>query len=157
MSESQFQRTVVSTLKGQGLLVQKFNDHFALGIPDVLAELPADDDAQVPAPLFPGMWLEHKFLPEMPKRPTSALPKKVYPRPEQMGWMRTWNRKRRPCAVMLGTPHGFVVVPYEHIEAFYSVPHPELRDLFNPGRPNYAAICESYFRCKRKFGQMSRG
>lgn len=151
MSESAFQRANLQIWRGQGLLVQKFNDHFSAGIPDVLLELPADDDSQVPNHLFPGMWLEHKAISAMPKRPTSNLPKKAHPTPEQMGWMKRWDRLRRPCAVMLGTPHGWAVVPYAAIGKFFDTPHTELRDLFHPGRPTYATVCAEYLRCKRRF------
>lgn len=149
--ESKFQTKVIQVLSAQGLLVQKFNDLFAEGIPDMLAELPVT----VPVPaskvtIWDGLWLEAKCILELPKRASSPWPKKYHPSAAQMGWMKRWNRGAKPCTMLIKTPHGWACVPYAQIPAFFSRPHTATVDLFTEEAPTYGALCRSYERCKSK-------
>jgi hypothetical protein len=149
VSEGKFQSRVIEALSGQGLLVQKFNDLFSPGIPDFLVELPTPNISAAIG-LFPGMWLEAKFVDELPKRMSSPWPKKVHPSAEQMGWMRRWDMGSKPCAMLISTPFGWACVPFPCIPAFLSRPHPETRALFSQNRPAYGEINRNYALCKSR-------
>lgn len=144
MTEAKFQARVIETLTGQGILVQKFSDLFALGIPDVLAELPGVPDPGIPQ----GLWLELKYLPSRPKRQNSGWSTKAKPSGAQMGWMGRWCVGQKPCAMLLCTPDGWICVPFAQILAFFDLPYPKTLPFFTKNTPTYGAICRGFEQCK---------
>ena len=116
--------------------MQKFNDMFTSGIVDVLVGLP------VPPP--PGMpkalWLELKATAEVPHRAMSPWFAKLKPRPEQIAWMREWN-KLHPAGMVIFTPKGWTAVPVERLDGFFDLPHTAVR--FSTERPTYGRIVKA--------------
>jgi hypothetical protein len=144
--EAEFQAKYITTHRRQGVLVQKFNDMFAEGVPDVLSELPSKMER--PLGLPPGMWVELKATENIPKRASSSWESDVIPSEAQKGWLRNFSAGLFPCMVVLSTPWGWIAVPEASIDCFFSSPHGRLRELYVSEKPTYGRVWRSHEQCK---------
>ena len=130
--ELKFQNNrVIPNLKADVNLVQKFTDHFSLGIPDLLT---GNRDA--------AMWIEVKWC-EVPKRPDTPFDLAHFTGP-QKNWMRRWDMKPNMCLCLVGTPEGwFVITPN-----MFATPHSKASVTLNPGPITFLDLYKEYLTGK---------
>jgi hypothetical protein len=103
MSEAALQSALIKSLRSAGANVERFTDMFKAGIPDLI----------ISYGVF-GVWLELKWNPAPdPFKP--LLPGNLI-KPHQIAWLKAWHLKPLPCAVMVGFPGGWVLVPISQID-----------------------------------------
>lgn len=100
MNEHTFSRKLKKLLceYSPGTFSWKINDSFAGGVPDYFLE--GD---------FQDLWVEVKFLPTLPKRPTTLINATKLLSPLQQEWLTRRHNRRGDTLVIIGTPKSAVL------------------------------------------------
>lgn len=105
-SEAKFQVKVGNTLRGEGIMIQKFQDSLSLGIPDFFV-----------GGTSLGMWIEMKWVDEWPVGQDTPLGPRLDLTGNQRAWAMRFHGKPCPCMVMIGSEQGWCIVKapdFEH-------------------------------------------
>lgn len=108
--EKDFKGAALKRWRKEGYEVQCFEDKLSGGIADTLVGWAGG-----------GVWIEWKWISELPTRTSTPLP--VEFRPGQIPWLLRWHGKPLPTAVVLGSPKGFLVVPGPKAKLLTELPH----------------------------------
>ncbi|MBS1771175.1 MAG: hypothetical protein JSS77_16110 [Acidobacteria bacterium] len=143
--EAKFQSKMLTALKGQGCIVQKFTDRFTKGICDTLACLPTQDMA-VLTKYPPGMWMEIKSTLDVPALSATSWDKAMIPDVDQRRWMKDFGKSVFPAMVVMSTPWGWTAYPEWAIDEVFDTPHAMIHLVNHRNAITYAAIYQEYAR-----------